>query len=338
MTRVSAGKYLTNTIAISSNRYTAFARDDDHGRITEGRDNIKLSKAQIAEYHEQGVVVAEGILTNDDLQPVTDAISEFIDRRARALEAEGKIRNLHEHEPFDRRYALLFEQCDELANGLDIYEARIPAVFEFLGNDNLLDAVKCLVGPEITCSPIQHLRAKPPSRLTGGADEYSLPNVPWHQDAGVTLEEGDDSDIITCWIPLTDALKEHGCMQVMPGAHRAGLLEHIRDGDTMIRPDLRPDIEPRYAQVHKGGAIFMSKYTPHRSSPNTTECTMRWSFDLRYQKTGTPTGRPFHPCFVAHSVDHPESVLTDYEQWSQQWIDALEAENRNPTEKHRVKG
>jgi hypothetical protein len=64
---------------------------------------------------------------------------------------------------------------------------------------------------------------------------------------------------------------------------------------------------------------------------------MRWSFDLRYQKTGTPTGRPCYPDFIARSRANPHSVLTDHQHWSNQWIEALEAEKLNPVEKHRVK-
>jgi hypothetical protein len=51
---------------------------------------------------------------------------------------------------------------------------------------------------------------------------------------------------------------------------------------------------------------------------------VRWSIDLRYQKTGTPTGRPFHPAFVARSRRDPASVLTDHATWCRQWMDALE--------------
>jgi predicted alpha/beta hydrolase family esterase len=41
--------------------------------------------------------------------------------------------------------------------------------------------------------------------------------------------------------------------------------------------------------------------------------------DLRYQKTGTPTGRPFHPEFVVRSREDPASVLTDHAAWCRMW-------------------
>ena len=66
----------------------------------------------------------------------------------------------------------------------------------------------------------------------------------------------------------------------------------------------------------------MHRCTPHHSTPNFTT-GVRWSLDLRYQPTGVPTGRPFHPAFVVRSPTQPESVLTDHAEWSRRWQEAL---------------
>ena len=50
---------------------------------------------------------------------------------------------------------------------------------------------------------------------------------------------------------------------------------------------------------------------------------MRWSLDLRYQPTGTPTGRPWQPAFVVSSERDPSTVCTDYAQWDREWAEAL---------------
>jgi len=76
--------------------------------------------------------------------------------------------------------------------------------------------------------------------------------------------------------------------------------------------------EPVPLPVRKGGMILMHKETPHRSTPNRSD-TVRWSMDLRYQNTGTPTGRPFHPAFVVRSRSDPASVLTDHAAWCRMW-------------------
>jgi ectoine hydroxylase-related dioxygenase (phytanoyl-CoA dioxygenase family) len=293
---------------------------------------MKLTQEQVRAFREEGVLVAEGVLTEADLAPVIAAYEGWIDRRARELQAAGTIRDLHEGEPFDRRFALLYAQSREIERGLDLMQARLPEAFGFMRNASLLDAVECLIGPEITCSPVQHIRAKPPAHLSGEGPGFY--NVPWHQDAGVTWEEADAVEIVTCWLPLVDATTENGCMEVLPGVFREGFREHQAEGGTTIRPHLLPDVAARPVPVRKGGVIFMHRHTPHRSTPNRTD-RVRWSVDLRYQPAGTPTGRPFHPDFIARSRSQPATVLTDHATWSRLWQEALA--RPAPRGAHRVK-
>jgi ectoine hydroxylase-related dioxygenase (phytanoyl-CoA dioxygenase family) len=291
-----------------------------------------LTSEQVRLFREEGVLVAEGVLQDDDLTPLIAAYSRWIDRKARSLKEAGKVEDLHSEEPFDRRIALLYAQSPDILQGLDLMEARLPEALDFMRNDHLLNAVESLIGPEITCSPIQHIRAKPPGSISGDGPGFF--NVPWHQDAGVTWEEADNSDIITCWVPLVDATVENGCMEVLPGVWKQGYREHQAEGGTTIRPDLMPETSPRPVPVRKGGVIFMHRHTPHRSIPNQSD-HVRWSVDLRYQPTGTPTGRPFHPDFVARSQKNPDSVLTDPEEWGRRWIEAFS--DTRKYQAHRVK-
>ena len=280
-----------------------------------------LTRDQVGAFRDEGVLVVEGVLGEDDLALVIAEYTEWIDHKARSLASEGKIQELYPDAPFERRLGLLYAQSPEIAAGLDIMFVRGPATLAFLRCPRLLDAVGSLIGQEITCNPIQHIRAKPPAAASDSGSGFY--NVPWHQDSGVTWQEADDSDIITCWVALVDATVENGCMEVMPGAWKRGHLEHQAEGGTTIRPDLLPDTAPRPVPVGKGGIVFMHRYTPHRSTPNLTD-SVRWSIDLRYQPTGQPTGRPFHPEFVARSRAHPETELTDHAEWSRSWVEALE--------------
>ncbi|HOA71977.1 MAG TPA: phytanoyl-CoA dioxygenase family protein [Phycisphaerae bacterium] len=47
--------------------------------------------------------------------------------------------------------------------------------------------------------------------------------VNWHQDYGY-WQMVTPADLITCWVALDDATIANGCMQVIPGSHRWGLL------------------------------------------------------------------------------------------------------------------
>ncbi len=281
-----------------------------------------LTAEQVAAFDRDGFLIARGVLTDADLQPVRDELSAFIDRRARELKAEGKNVDLHTNAPFETRYGLLFKQCSEIGKGIDIMQMRGQAMFEFLHNKHLLNVAVSLLGPEVTCNPIQHVRAKPPA-VYEGHENPGFHNVPWHQDAGVMMPEADGSRVITFWLPLGDATEAMGCMKVLPGVPKNyGYLKHQKEGGTTIWPELLPKIEPVSAACRKGDVVLMDKFTPHSSTPNRS-MLCRWSLDLRYQPTGEHTGRTAHPEFVVRSKCDPGSVMKDYERWCFLWDDAF---------------
>ena len=205
---------------------------------------MQLTTEQIEEFNTRGVIIARGALTHDDQQPLIDELSEWIDARAHTLHKAGKIDELHEGAPFETRYGLLFKQCPEIGQGMDIMHYRGRAIFEFLRNENLLDLLESLLGPELTCNPIQHLRPKPPQAYEN-REGPSSHNAPWHQDAGVMMPEAEGSNIVTCWIPLANATAAHGCMEVLPGLVDFGYLRHESAGGTTIAPELMPEVEAR---------------------------------------------------------------------------------------------
>lgn len=295
---------------------------------------MKLTPQQVEQFRAEGYLIAEEILTDADLQPLIDEIDMFTTEHAKALQAEGKLTDLHEYKPFSTRFTYLHRQCPEMGRQFDIMHLRGKVMFDFLRNDNLMDAVESLLGPEITCSPIQHIRPKMPA----GAQNHGglISDVPWHQDAGVTWEEADPSEIITVWIPLLDATRENGCMAIMPRCHDKGILDHVSSSyGTTIDPEAMPDESQAIcAECPKRGAVFMNKYTPHQGLSNQSADTARWTVDLRYQPADTPTGRPFHPDFVTRSRSNPSRVLTDHAQWCELWKEAL---SKPAPQAHRIK-
>ncbi len=51
---------------------------------------------------------------------------------------------------------------------------------------------------------------------------------------------------------------------------------------------------------------------------------MRWSFDLRYQPSGQPTGRPAFPSFVLRSRRNPSSEISDPAVYARRWEETRE--------------
>lgn len=193
-----------------------------------------------------------------------------------------------------------------------------PAVFDMVTNPRLLDLVEDLIGPEITSNPIQHVRIKPPARdLASDEVRAHVGGTDWHQDRAVALEEADETRMITVWVAVTDATVENGCLQVIPHKPET-MLPHCPKTQTAIADGFIDQARARPLPVRSGGVVILDPMIPHASLPNLSE-GIRWSFDLRYNVTGQPTGRSHFPEFIARSRLNPYSELRDWRAWKGLW-------------------
>ncbi len=90
-----------------------------------------------------------------------------------------------------------------------------PWLMEIARNQNLLDAVEDLIGPDIMLFGAS-IFAK-----DGRDPRY----VSWHQDSayfGLTPHEE-----VTAWVAFTDAGTTHGCLRVLPGSHKGPDYKHV---------------------------------------------------------------------------------------------------------------
>ena len=283
-----------------------------------------------------GYVIVENVLSPADLQPIIDDYSTLLDDLALEWYAAGVIPSLYADLPFTRRAAAIISHLDEfqyrhfdiaLPNAAAITpETPIhlsQAVFDLLRHPRLLDYVELFIGPEIYSSPIQHARIKPPeqaARALSSKPSGLVTKTGWHQDMGVARPEADDTEMLTVWIAVTDATEENGCLSIIPGSHRQGLTTHCAVGGATI-PEALLNGQPKALPMKAGSALFMHRLMKHASLANRSDA-IRWSFDLRYQPTGQPTGRSEFPGMVVRSRAHPESVLADWQVWASQWLEA----------------
>ena len=306
----------------------------------------KLTPSQIDHYHQRGYVLVEDLLDPvEDLDPVLAEYDEVLDALAQELFAKGQIASTYADLSFDERLCQIYNETGQVhAQHFDISlpqggtraDSPIavgPAAFATLRNAKLLDIIEDLIGPEIYSNPVQHIRIKPPEQYLPGIPRdhhgriagFAVGATPWHQDNGVVLPEADETDMLTVWLPLTNAFREHGCIEVVAGSHREGLRQHCHgDGTGLYIQDKHLE-QDRFvtAEMKRGDVLFMHRLTCHSSLPNVSE-QVRISFDLRYNPTGQPTGRPVFPGFVARSRQDPESELGDPEAWAQSWYEARE--------------
>ncbi len=308
-----------------------------------------LGEEQVARFQEEGYLLVRGLLDPEqDLDPVIGEYHGVLDQLARELYAQGRISSTYEELPFSpRMIRICAESGSTHAQYFDFSLPQMgikadtpfwagPAVFQTLRSERLLDAVQCFIGPEIYSNPIQHVRLKPPEHLVPkdpATGKVQLGSTPGHQDNGVLLPTADQSQILTVWFPLWDATEENGCLQVLPGSHRQGLLTHCRRWNGLSIPDQFLRLEDGLPlPMQRGDVLFMTQLTCHGSLCNHSQ-EVRWSFDLRYNPTGQPTGREMFPGFVARSRRNPASELRDPSAWYGLWRetrDRLARAEENP--------
>jgi ectoine hydroxylase-related dioxygenase (phytanoyl-CoA dioxygenase family) len=93
----------------------------------------------------------------------------------------------------------------------------VEFVWRLASHPRVLDAVEGVLGPDVLLLACNFF-CKYPAQERG--DRF----VAWHQD--VTYWGLEPPRAITAWIAIDDADEENGCMRVIPGSHRLGLLEH----------------------------------------------------------------------------------------------------------------
>ena len=285
-------------------------------------------------FQKQGFLVVENVLDPErDLDPVVAEYAALLDDLTQGWHADGKLASTFGDLPFAQRFARVLNEAPRDLNVMGHFDISLPfegvteqtpihlgpQTFGLLTNPRVLDVVEQFIGGEIYSNPIQHTRIKPPERdlpdhLQGSS---LLAKTDWHQDQGVHLPEADATHMLTVWLPLTDATESNGCLCVIPGSHRQGLVTHcLRPGARI--PDALLEGRPIPVPVKRGGVLLFDHLTKHASLTNTSD-GIRWSFDLRYQPIGQPTGRPAFPGFIARSRQNPASALTDWRVWANLW-------------------
>ena len=274
---------------------------------------------QLEQFTEQGyVVIGEVLDPIQDLQPVIDDYSLLLDRLAEKWEKRGSA-NLNLPRIVFRRSPTKIMSASEI-NISRYFDISLPdaeididepmhlsePIFKLITNPRLLDVVESFVGAEILSNPVQHVRIKPPETVVQGkfAQNFLVRRTGWHQDQGVIRPEADETPILTVWLPVNEATVENGCLCVIPGSHRHGLTHHCPGEDGLTIPDRLLESRATAVPMKVGSILCMHRLTQHSSLANRSN-TIRWSFDLRYQPVGLPTGRQEYPSFVARTVYTP---------------------------------
>lgn len=153
---------------------------------------------------------------------------------------------------------------------------RDPLFLEFMQHPLFRDITRQLVGEQISVFRAMFMN-KPAGRGTV---------LPYHQDGG-TQWGLDREHFLTVWTALDPATRANGCVQVIPGSHRLGLLSER--GHTIT-----PEQEARYCreedsvylELRAGESVLLHNYVLHRSGVNQSDIPRR-AFSVVYMDAAT---------------------------------------------------
>ena len=154
---------------------------------------------------------------------------------------------------------------------------KISAVmYDFLAHPTIVDVLTQVIGPNVKCmQSMLFIKAS------------GKPGQAWHQDEGFIPTR--DRSLGAAWIALDDATVENGCLWVLPGSHKRGLLwPHREHEDTRFDcvvesyefPYHDEDSVP--VEVKAGSIVFFNGYLLHRSLPNVAQGGFRRSLVNHY--------------------------------------------------------
>lgn len=206
-----------------------------------------LTEQQKDFWNENGYLVIEEVLLSTDvthlrrsldaLTAQAQGLTESTDRfKLQAFDTDGKV------------VQMIAEPHEMGGEWMSL--ARDPRI---------LDVVEGLLGPNILLY-YSMLMMKPP----GEGFE-----APWHQDFAFFAHNR--ADLLACQVYIDDSTLENGCIRVVPGSHKLGLLNHFKDGrfSGIIQGDTAGfDNEEVIVPVKAGGMVVWHSMTLHRSYPN----------------------------------------------------------------------
>ena len=283
---------------------------------TDQKQATPLSPEQVQQWGDDGYLHLKGVIPKAVINGVQDRFAHVVDGIIGTLKEQGIVEDEGVELPFEKRLA---QVAGEHANRFGRSwrgEIATSEIFELHHAGPLVDAIGQLTGTDVIGHPVFNARPKLPGQ--------QLTVVPWHQDSGYFGKVSEYSLIPTAWIPLVPVDTSNGCLQVVAGSHRSGVIDHHteeREGRFLeVMDDLVESSRIVTCPMELGDALLFHNLTLHRSIPHTTSEVIRWAIDIRYLRDGDHPGTIYwkNPDFkwVIRSQTQPVTPLA---RWLEMW-------------------
>lgn len=258
------------------------------------RAGSTVSDQQWRDYAEQGFLHLGELLSVDELEALRTRADDLAlgrvtnSRVEMQLDTGGRYEDLPEATGDFGAGTLLYRKVQGLETD-DLYAA-------VLRRQVFVDIAARHYGPH---APVSLFRAMVMNKPAGQGTV-----LPWHQDGG-DVWALDRDPLVTIWVALDPATVANGCVEVIPGSHRLGLLS--AQGSSVSQEDATrhcPADQVHPVEVPAGHAVLMHNWLIHRSGVNPTSQPRR-AFTACYmdgRTRNTLTGDHFPMIFGPQSI------------------------------------
>jgi phytanoyl-CoA hydroxylase len=214
-----------------------------------------LSKEQKLQFEADGFLIYGPILTLEELQILQERIDSLAsgegarrDEVVIRLEEEAARGGLQNVAQRDKVWQVMnATQVDEAFWRHACNPRIVQIVSELLQTEDIL-----LFGDQTLMKPAYH-----------GSP------VSWHQDSAYWTSISPPA-LISCWTALDPATEENGCVRMVAGSHKMGVLPHRRDASGFLHVEGVDTSDAVPVILPAGGCSFHHSCTVHGSGPNRT--------------------------------------------------------------------
>lgn len=200
--------------------------------------DLALDARQLEQFEQDGYLVVDDVITPEEVEILREATTD------------AAVKEAQEQKGFSEKTVHLL--------AITTFH---PAFMELAKHRAIIDRIRPLIGDDIQ---LEHskLATKPPAKGKGPFQ--------WHQDFAFFPHT--NTSLVAVMVMLDDATPENGCMQIVKGSHKWGLLDHMVDGEFTgaCQESARWSDPNRIVEItpHTGGISIHHCLSLHGSEPN----------------------------------------------------------------------
>ena len=204
-----------------------------------------------AGFHRDGYVVLPELLSGAEVARLNTAALRLCRGQLGTVPGSAPVGNTEPDDDVLRRFL-----CIHFPHKLS------PEMFEQMRYPRVVQALQAILGPNIkSMQSMLFIKAE------------GKPGQAWHQDEFFIPTR--DRSLTAAWTALDDATIENGCLWVLPGSHRPGIIYPSREHDdpaydcTVVSYDFPYDeADAVPVEVPAGSTVLFNGYLLHKSLPH----------------------------------------------------------------------